>query len=35
MSKIEINNQYASILDLLFRYNKEHLQEQLNRYTLI
>ena len=35
MGKIEVDNQYASILDLLFRYDKEHLKQQLNKYTLI
>ena len=35
MDEIEVDNQYASILDLLFRYDKEHLKQQLNKYTLI
>lgn len=35
MDKVEVDNQYASILDLLFRYEKEHLKQQLNKYTLI
>ena len=35
MDNLEVDNKYASILDLLFRYNKEHLKEQLNKYTLI
>jgi len=35
MNHIEVDNQYASILDLLFRYSKEHVQEQLTKYTLL
>lgn len=35
MSNLEVDNKYASILDLLFRYDKEHLIKQLNKYTLI
>ena len=32
---VEFNNKYASILDLLFTYSKEHIQQQLTKYTLI
>lgn len=35
MNTVDIDNQYASILDLLFRYEKFHIALQLNRYTLI
>jgi hypothetical protein len=35
MGDIEVDNKYASILDLLFRYSKDHLINQLNNYTLI
>ena len=35
MNHIEVDNQYASILDLLFRYSREHIQEQLTKYTLL
>lgn len=35
MGTLDIDNQYASILDLLFRYEKAHIQSQLNRYTLV
>jgi len=35
MGDLEVDNKYASILDLLFRYDKEHLKKQLNKYTLI
>lgn len=35
MGDLEVDNKYASILDLLFRYDKEHLKEQLNKYTLV
>jgi hypothetical protein len=35
MLKVELDNQYASILDLLFRYDRAHLQHQLTRYQLI
>ena len=34
-SQLNLDNKYASILDLLFRYEKEHLQEQVTRYELI
>jgi hypothetical protein len=32
---VEFDNPYISILDLLFRYDKEHIKTQLNKYTLI
>ena len=35
MEKVEFDNPYISILDLLFRYSKEHIKNQLNKYTLI
>jgi hypothetical protein len=35
MEDVEFENKYASILDLLFTYPKEHIQEQLLKYTLI
>ena len=35
MGDVEFDNPYASILDLLFRYPKEHIQQQLTKYTLI
>jgi hypothetical protein len=35
MGDIKIDNPYMSILDLLFRYSKEHIQEQIKNYILI
>lgn len=35
MGELEVENPYASILDLLFTYDKDHLKEQLTKYTLI
>jgi hypothetical protein len=35
MGDIKIDNPYMSILDLLFRYSKEHIQEQIKNCTLI
>lgn len=35
MGDINIDAPYASILDLLFRYDKKHLKNELNKYTLI
>jgi hypothetical protein len=35
MNEIKVDNPYASILDLLFKYNKNHLKNELNNYTLI
>jgi len=32
---VEFDNKYSSILDLLFTYPKEHIQQQLLKYTLI
>jgi hypothetical protein len=35
MGDIDVQNKYASILDLLFSYPKEHIKKQLTNYTLI
>ena len=35
MGDLDIDNQYASILDLLFRYDKSDLKEELNKFKLI
>lgn len=35
MGELELENPYASILDLLFTYDKKHLKQQLTKYTLI
>jgi len=35
MGDIQFDNPYSSILDILFRYPKEYIQEQLKNYTLI
>ena len=35
MEDVEFKNPYSSILDLLFTYPKEHIQQQLKKYTLI
>ena len=35
MEELDFQNQYASILDLLFVENHEKIKEQLKRYTLI
>lgn len=35
MESIDVENPYVSILDLLFNYDKDHLKEQLTKYTLI
>lgn len=35
MGELDIDNPYVSILDLLFRYDKGHLKEQLNKFELI
>jgi hypothetical protein len=35
MGKVEFDNPYASILDLMFLYPKEHIKKQLKKYTLI
>lgn len=35
MANIVFDNKYTSILDLLFRYNKEYIKEQIRNYKLI
>lgn len=35
MENVEFENPYSSILDILFRYDPEHINKQLNRYTFI
>jgi hypothetical protein len=35
MGDVNLDNKYASILDLIFRYPKEHIQQQIKKYTLI
>lgn len=35
MLEVDLDNKYASILDLLFRYDQLHLRHQLTRYQLI
>lgn len=35
MEDVDFDNPYSSILDLIFRYPKEHIQSQLKKYTLI
>jgi len=35
MGGVDFDNPYSSILDLIFRYPKEHIQSQLKKYTLI
>lgn len=35
MGNVNFDNKYASILDLLFRHNKEHIKEQITNYKLI
>ena len=35
MGSVDFDNKYSSILDLLFRYNKEHIKEQIRNYKLI
>lgn len=35
MGDVEFDTQHTSILDLLFRYPKDHIQRQLKKYTLI
>lgn len=32
---IKVDNPYTSILDLLFKYNKDYIKNELNNYTLI
>ncbi len=35
MGEVEFDNPYSSILDLMFNYSKEHIKNQLKKYTLI
>lgn len=35
MDDVNFDNKYASTLDLLFRYEKEHIKKELKKYTLI
>ena len=35
MGNVAFDNKYTSILDLLFRYNKEYIKEQIRNYKLI
>ena len=35
MGDLDLVNPYASILDLIFTYDKDHLKEQIKKYTLI
>ena len=35
MGKVEFDNPYASILDLIFLYPKEHIKEQLKKIGLL
>jgi hypothetical protein len=35
MNSLDISNEYASILDLLFVHQQEKIKEQLKRYTLV
>ena len=35
MNELDVDNPYASILDLLFRYDKEHLKKELNKFDLV
>jgi len=35
MKEVDFDNPYSSILDLLFRYDKEHIKEQIKKYELI
>jgi hypothetical protein len=35
MDELGVDNPYVSILDLLFRYDKEYLKQQLNKFELI
>jgi hypothetical protein len=35
MDNLDFEDEYTSILDLLFRYKKEFIIEQLKKYTLI
>lgn len=35
MGDVDFDNKYSSILDLLFRYNKDHIKQQIGSYKLI
>jgi len=35
MGNVDFDNKYSSILDLLFRYDKSHIQKQIKNYKLI
>ena len=35
MDDLEVENPYISILDLLFKYDKEYIKTQLEKYTLV
>jgi hypothetical protein len=35
MDDVGFDNPYSSILDILFKYDKEYIQQQLKKYTLI
>ena len=35
MNKLDVSNDYVSILDLLFKYDRPHLKNQLNKYIMI
>lgn len=35
MGDVSLNNKYSSILDLLYTYEKNHIKEQIEKYTLI
>ena len=35
MGDVQFDNPYTSILDILFRYDKEYIKNELNNYTLI
>jgi hypothetical protein len=35
MGEVKFDNPYTSILDLLFRYDKEFIKNELSNYTLI
>jgi len=35
MDEVEFNNKFSSILDILFLYDKEHIKQQLKKYSLI
>lgn len=35
MGDVDFDNKYASILDLMFRYDREHIKKELKKYTLV